>query len=205
MSVTSKKTVETSYEVIGLLEGFEYEFRVKCANMGGESDWSETSEPIIPKSDQAPRAPVFREEIRDMTVKYQANATFVTKVHLYYSCCICNYYDNMASLVDHRGFSMISYDLTCLFCHKVVGHPSPVVKWYRSGKEVQADGTKIKTLEFKGGYYQLVITNANEDDATVYQVRATNHSGSISTTANLEVEGNEIMFCNRLCSISSRK
>uniref|UniRef100_A0A3P8X438 Ig-like domain-containing protein n=1 Tax=Cynoglossus semilaevis TaxID=244447 RepID=A0A3P8X438_CYNSE len=66
--------------------------------MGGESDWSEISEPIIPKSDQAPRAPVFREEIRDMTVKYQANATFVTKVHLYYSCCICNYYDNMASL-----------------------------------------------------------------------------------------------------------
>lgn len=80
-----------------------------------------------------------------------------------------------------------------------------MVKWYRSGKEVQADGTKIKTLEFKGGYYQLVITNANEDDATVYQVRATNHSGSISTTANLEVEGNEIMFCIRLCSISPGK
>lgn len=73
---------------------------------------------------------------------------------------------------------------------KVVGHPKPVVKWYRSGKEVLADGSKIKAQEFKGGYYQLVITKADENDATVYQVRATNSSGSISMTANLEVEGN---------------
>lgn len=74
-----------------------------------------------------------------------------------------------------------------------MGHPKPLVKWYRSGKEVLADGTKIKAQEFKGGYYQLVITTANENDATVYQVRATNPSGSISMTANLEVEGNNII------------
>lgn len=69
-----------------------------------------------------------------------------------------------------------------------------MVKWYRSGKEVLADGTKIKALEFKGGYYQLVITAADENDASVYQVRATNSSGSISTTANLEVEGNDTII-----------
>lgn len=80
MSVSSRKLVETSCEVTGLIEGFEYEFRVKCENLGGESDWSEISESVIPKSDQAPRAPAFREEIRDMIVKYHANATFVTKV-----------------------------------------------------------------------------------------------------------------------------
>lgn len=74
-----------------------------------------------------------------------------------------------------------------------MGHPKPLVKWYRSGKEVLADGTKIKAQEFKGGYYQLVITTADENDATVYQVRATNPSGSISMTANLEVEGNNII------------
>lgn len=75
-----------------------------------------------------------------------------------------------------------------------MGYPKPVVKWYRSGKEILADGTKIKALEFKGGYYQLVITAADENDATVYQVRATNSSGSISTIANLEVEGNDIII-----------
>lgn len=85
MSVTSNRIQETTYEVTGLIEGFEYEFRVKCENIGGESDWSEISAPITPKSDQAPRAPAFREEIRDMTVKYHANATLVTKVlHIYY-------------------------------------------------------------------------------------------------------------------------
>lgn len=89
----------------------------------------------------------------------------------------------------------------------MLGYPKPVVKWYRSGKEILADGTKIKALEFKGGYYQLVITSADENDATVYQVRATNSSGSISTTANLEVEGNIIISkyfleCTK-CMISS--
>lgn len=84
MSVTTKKIAETSFEVKALIEGFEYEFRVKCENMGGESDWSEISAPVIPKSDQAPRAPAFREEIRDMTIKYHNNATFVTKV-VYFS------------------------------------------------------------------------------------------------------------------------
>uniref|UniRef100_A0AAY4B634 Titin n=1 Tax=Denticeps clupeoides TaxID=299321 RepID=A0AAY4B634_9TELE len=131
-----------------LLICFEYEFRVKCENIGGESDWSEVSEPIIPKSDTAPRAPLFKEELRDMTVKYKANATFVCKV---------------------------------------VGHPKPVVKWYRSGKEILPDGEKIKVQEFKGGYYQLVISAADENDATVYQIRATNQEGSISTTVNLDI------------------
>lgn len=75
----------------------------------------------------------------------------------------------------------------------MVGHPKPSVKWFRGGKEILADGTKIKAQEFKGGYYQLVITAADENDATVYQVRATNPSGSISATANLEVEGNSLI------------
>lgn len=96
MSVTTKKIVETNFEVTALIEGFEYEFRVKCENIGGESDWSEISEAIVPKSDQSPRAPAFREEIRDMTVKYHANATFVTKVttqlFLKHYCAVFTFY-----------------------------------------------------------------------------------------------------------------
>ena len=64
-----------------------------------------------------------------------------------------------------------------------------MVKWYRGGKELLADGTKMKVQEFKGGYYQLVIHTADESDATIYQFRATNTEGSISTTVNLDVEG----------------
>ena len=104
---------------------------------------------------------MFRDELRDITVKYKANATFVCKV---------------------------------------VGHPKPVIKWYRRGKEIQPDGQKIKAQEFKGGYYQLVITAAVEDDATVYQIRATNQEGSISTTVNLDVEGMHFHFT--VCSLA---
>uniref|UniRef100_A0A674CXZ6 Uncharacterized protein n=1 Tax=Salmo trutta TaxID=8032 RepID=A0A674CXZ6_SALTR len=145
ITCTSNKIHETHFAVKGLLEGFEYEFRVKCENMGGESDWSEVSEAIIPKSGLTMKPPVFREEMRpEMIVKFRSNATFVTKI---------------------------------------VGHPIPTVKWYKNGKEIVADGTKLKLQEFKGGYYQLVIANAEDSDAGVYQVRATNQGGSISTTA----------------------
>uniref|UniRef100_A0A671KKF0 Uncharacterized protein n=1 Tax=Sinocyclocheilus anshuiensis TaxID=1608454 RepID=A0A671KKF0_9TELE len=149
IAVTTEEIHETSYTVKGLLEGFEYEFRVKCENIGGESDWSEISEPVIPKSDTALRAPFFKEELRDMCVKYRATATFVTKV---------------------------------------IGHPKPVVKWYKNGKEILPDGEKTKVQEFKGGYFQIVISNADENDAAVYQIRATNQLGSISKSMNLEVE-----------------
>jgi len=71
-----------------------------------------------------------------------------------------------------------------------------MVKWYRGGKELLADGTKIKVQEFKGGYYQLVIHTADETDASIYQFRATNSEGSISTTVNLDVEGKTSFLCS---------
>uniref|UniRef100_A0A493TY77 Titin n=1 Tax=Anas platyrhynchos platyrhynchos TaxID=8840 RepID=A0A493TY77_ANAPP len=149
ISVTTDEIRETVYSVKDLIEGLEYEFRVKCENLGGESEWSEVSQPVIPKSDVPIQAPHFKEELRNLNVKFQANATFVCKV---------------------------------------TGHPKPIVKWYRQGKEIMPDGEKIKIQEFKGGYYQLVITNVTDDDATVYQVRATNQGGSVSGTASLDVE-----------------
>lgn len=150
IAVTTEEIHETVYSVTGLIEGLEYEFRVKCENLGGESEWSEVSQPIIPKSDIAIQAPHFKEEIRNLNVKFRGHATFVCKV---------------------------------------TGHPKPVVKWFRQGKEIMPDGEKVKVQEFKGGYHQLVITNVTDDDATVYQVRATNQGGSISGTASLDVEG----------------
>uniref|UniRef100_A0A8C0EIC8 Titin n=1 Tax=Bubo bubo TaxID=30461 RepID=A0A8C0EIC8_BUBBB len=149
ISVTTDEIRETVYSVKDLIEGLEYEFRVKCENLGGESEWSEVSQPVIPKSDVPIQAPHFKEELRNLNVKFQANATFVCKV---------------------------------------TGHPKPIVKWYRQGKEILPDGEKIKIQEFKGGYHQLVITNVTDDDATVYQVRATNQGGSVSGTASLDVE-----------------
>lgn len=90
----------------------------------------------------------------------------------------------------------VKYKANATFVTKVVGHPKPTIKWYKGGKEILPDGEKIKVQEFKGGYYQLVISNADEQDVAVYQIRATNQEGSISTTVTLDVEGSfSLCYC----------
>lgn len=155
VAVTTDEIHQTVYSVKGLTEGVEYEFRVKCENLGGESDYSEVSDPAIPKTDVEVRAPAFKEDLRNMSVKFKSNATFVCKI---------------------------------------TGQPKPVIKWFKRGKEVQADGTKIKIQEFKGGYQQLVIADCDVEDSTVYQIRATNQGGSISATVSLDVESKLQIF-----------
>uniref|UniRef100_A0A1A8V9L7 Connectin n=1 Tax=Nothobranchius furzeri TaxID=105023 RepID=A0A1A8V9L7_NOTFU len=147
--VTTDEIKQTVFSVKHLTEGTEYIFRVKCENLGGESDYSEETTPIIPATAVEVRAPAFKEELRNMSVKYKSNATLVCKI---------------------------------------TGQPKPVIKWFRRGKEIHSDGKKIKIQEFKGGYHQLVITEADEEDSTVYQIRATNQGGSICATISLDVE-----------------
>lgn len=147
--VTTDEIKQTVFSVKHLTEAVEYIFRVKCENLGGQSDYSEETTPIITTTAVEIRAPAFKEELRNMSVKYKSNATFVCKI---------------------------------------TGQPKPVIKWLRRGKEIHADGTKIKIQEFKGGYHQLVIIEADEEDSTVYQIRATNQGGSICATVSLDVE-----------------
>uniref|UniRef100_A0A3Q1F2K5 Ig-like domain-containing protein n=1 Tax=Acanthochromis polyacanthus TaxID=80966 RepID=A0A3Q1F2K5_9TELE len=86
-----------------------------------------------------------------------------------------------------RNMSVKHKSNATLVC-KILGQPKPVIKWFRRGKEIHSDGKKIKIQEFKGGYHQLVITEADEEDSTVYQIRATNQGGSICATVSLDVE-----------------
>lgn len=146
---TTDEIKQTVFSIKHLNEGVECIFRVKCENLGGESDYSEETAPIIPTTAVDIRAPAFKEELRNMSVKYKSNATLVCKI---------------------------------------TGQPKPVIKWFRRGKEIHSDGKKIKIQEFKGGYHQLVIVEADEEDSTVYQIRATNQGGSICATVSLDVE-----------------
>lgn len=147
--VTTDEIKQTVFSVKHLTEGAEYTFRLKCENIGGQSDYSEETTPIIPTTATEIRAPAFKEELRNMSVKYKSNATLVCKI---------------------------------------TGQPKPVIKWFRRGKEIHSDGKKIKIQEFKGGYHQLVIVEVDEEDSTVYQIRATNQGGSICATVSLDVE-----------------
>ncbi|CAF92417.1 unnamed protein product, partial [Tetraodon nigroviridis] len=147
--VTTDEIKQTVFSVKCLTEGVEYVFRVKCENLGGQSDYSEETLSIHPAAAIEIRAPAFKEELRNMSVKYKSNAALVCKI---------------------------------------TGQPKPVVKWLRRGKEIHSDGKKIKIQEFKGGYHQLVISEVDEEDSTVYQIRATNQGGSICATISLDVE-----------------
>ena len=148
--MTTDEIKQTVFSVKRLTEGTEYVFRVKCENLGGQSDYSEETAPMVPATAVDVRAPAFKEELRNMSVKHKSNATLVCKI---------------------------------------TGQPKPVIKWFRRGKEIHSDGKKIKIQEFKGGYHQLVISEADEEDSTVYQIRATNQGGSICATVSLDVEG----------------
>lgn len=159
--VTTDEIKQTVFSVKRLTEGVEHIFRVKCENLGGESDYSEETAPIVPAATVEIRAPAFKEELRHMSVKYKSNATFVCKI---------------------------------------TGQPKPVIKWLRRGKEIQSDGKKIKIQEFKGGYHQLVVVEADEEDSTVYQIRATNQGGSICATVSLDVESKFTKACSPSCT-----
>uniref|UniRef100_A0A3B4WMI0 Protein kinase domain-containing protein n=1 Tax=Seriola lalandi dorsalis TaxID=1841481 RepID=A0A3B4WMI0_SERLL len=54
-------------------------FRVKCENLGGQSDYSEETTPIIPATAVDIRAPAFKEELRNMSVKYKRADQAVVK------------------------------------------------------------------------------------------------------------------------------
>lgn len=70
---------------------------------------------------------------------------------------------------------------------RVTGIPTPVVKFYRDGAEIQS------SLDFQisqeGDLYSLVIAEAYPEDSGTYSVNATNSVGRATSTAELLVQG----------------
>ncbi|XP_024059815.1 titin isoform X2 [Terrapene carolina triunguis] len=72
---------------------------------------------------------------------------------------------------------------------RVTGIPTPVVKFYRDGAEIQS------SLDFQisqeGDLYSLIIAEAYPEDSGTYSVNATNSVGRATSTAELLVQGEE--------------
>jgi hypothetical protein len=70
---------------------------------------------------------------------------------------------------------------------RVTGIPTPVVKFYRDGAEIQS------SLDFQisqeGDLYSLLIAEAYPEDSGTYSVNATNSVGRATSTAELVVQG----------------
>lgn len=78
---------------------------------------------------------------------------------------------------------------------RVTGIPTPVVKFYRDGAEIQS------SLDFQisqeGDLYSLLIAEAYPEDSGTYSVNATNSVGRATSTAELLVQGRWSRFRRR--------
>ncbi|XP_035264086.1 coiled-coil domain-containing protein 141 isoform X1 [Anguilla anguilla] len=71
---------------------------------------------------------------------------------------------------------------------EVTGFPEPTLTWYRNGQKVTND-ERIE-LSHKEGKHALFIQMVTDTDAGLYVVQAINSSGSLSSSAVLQVKGN---------------
>uniref|UniRef100_A0A3B3HK01 Ig-like domain-containing protein n=1 Tax=Oryzias latipes TaxID=8090 RepID=A0A3B3HK01_ORYLA len=72
---------------------------------------------------------------------------------------------------------------------RVSGIPSPGVKFYREGAEIQSS-TDFRLLQ-EGDLYTLLIAEAFPEDSGTYSVVAANSGGRVTCTAELLVQGEE--------------
>ncbi|KAJ7345581.1 hypothetical protein JRQ81_001531 [Phrynocephalus forsythii] len=72
---------------------------------------------------------------------------------------------------------------------RVTGIPTPVVKFYRDGAEIQSS-PDFQILH-EGDLYSLIIAEAYPEDSGTYSVNATNSVGRATSTAELLIQGEE--------------
>ncbi|XP_039613700.1 coiled-coil domain-containing protein 141 isoform X1 [Polypterus senegalus] len=69
---------------------------------------------------------------------------------------------------------------------EVTGYPEPALTWYRNGQKVSGD--ERVTLSRKEGKHSIFIAKAIDKDAGLYVARAKNSSGTLSSSAILQVQ-----------------
>uniref|UniRef100_A0A4W5NWX0 Ig-like domain-containing protein n=1 Tax=Hucho hucho TaxID=62062 RepID=A0A4W5NWX0_9TELE len=84
---------------------------------------------------------------------------------------------------------------------RVTGIPTPVVKFYREGAEIQSSADFQIVQE--GDLYSLLIAEAFPEDSGTYSVNASNSSGRATSTAELLVQGEEAVPAKKTKTIIS--
>lgn len=74
---------------------------------------------------------------------------------------------------------------------RVTGIPTPVVKFYREGAEIQSS-PDFQILQ-DGERYSLIIAEAYPEDSGTYSVNATNSVGRATSTAELLIQGMDLI------------
>uniref|UniRef100_A0A182T0F4 Ig-like domain-containing protein n=1 Tax=Anopheles maculatus TaxID=74869 RepID=A0A182T0F4_9DIPT len=69
---------------------------------------------------------------------------------------------------------------------KAESNPAPIVRWYKDGKEVVADGKRVVIIA-EDGRYVLKIHAANRDDTALYTADIINDYGTVTETSQVNV------------------
>uniref|UniRef100_A0A3P8NZN1 Ig-like domain-containing protein n=1 Tax=Astatotilapia calliptera TaxID=8154 RepID=A0A3P8NZN1_ASTCA len=105
-----------------------------------------------------------------------------------------NFLQRLQSLTVRQG-SQVRLDV------RVTGIPTPAVKFYREGAEIQSSAD-FRILQ-DGDLYTLLIAEAFPEDSGTYSVTATNNSGRATSTAELLVQGEEAVPAKKLKTVST--
>ena len=95
-----------------------------------------------------------------------------------------NFIQRLQSLTVRQG-SQVRLDV------RVSGIPTPVVKFYREGAEIQSS-PDFRIVQ-EADLYSLLIAEAFPEDSGTYSVNAANSSGRATSTAELLVQGKDGM------------
>ncbi|KAF1662939.1 Titin, partial [Aptenodytes patagonicus] len=93
-----------------------------------------------------------------------------------------NFSQRLQSMTARQG-SQVRLDV------RVTGIPTPVVKFYRDGVEIQS--SPDFQISQEGDLYSLIIAEAYPEDSGTYSVNATNNVGRATSTAELLIQGEE--------------
>ncbi len=111
---------------------------------------------------------------------------FVPNKHCFFFVCLKaetappNFIQRLQSVTVRQG-SQVRLDV------RVAGIPTPVVKFYREGAEIQSSADFQIVQD--GDLYSLLIAEAFPEDSGTYSVSASNSSGRTTSTAELLVQG----------------
>ncbi|CAL8342165.1 unnamed protein product [Arctogadus glacialis] len=105
-----------------------------------------------------------------------------------------NFIQRLQSLTVRQG-SQVRLDV------RVTGIPTPVVKFYREGAEIQSS-PDFKIVQ-EADLYSLLIAEAFPEDSGTYSVNAANSSGRSTSTAELLVQGEEAVPAKKTKTVIS--
>uniref|UniRef100_A0A6I8P183 Ig-like domain-containing protein n=1 Tax=Ornithorhynchus anatinus TaxID=9258 RepID=A0A6I8P183_ORNAN len=105
-----------------------------------------------------------------------------------------NFLQRLQSMTVRQG-SQVRLDV------RVTGIPTPVVKFYWDGAEIQS--SPDFQISQEGDLYSLLIAEAYPEDSGTYSVNATNSVGRATSTAELLVQGEDVVPAKKTKTIVS--